>query len=279
MAQPQVTLEGFLQRVWDCKQKELAEAKAKVSFKDLENEVVNVPAPLDLAQALRNKGNPMKVIAEIKRASPSKGLLHGSLQAPVMAKTYEQAGAAAISVLTEEKYFQGSLQDLRDVRNQVNIPLLRKDFLSDPYQIVEARVAGADAVLLIAAFLGPALLTEMVQAALHYKVQPLIEIHDSHEIAWVNEAITSGQKTDRQWQPIVGINARNLQSLVVDKEQVLELGKQLPQDLIKVAESGLKEPEEVLKAKQAGFDAILVGEALVTADYAGTALRNLVSLT
>ncbi|KAB2954635.1 indole-3-glycerol-phosphate synthase [Heliorestis acidaminivorans] len=279
MAQPPVPLQGFLQTIWDCKQQELFEAKNKISYIDLEQQLPYLSMPLDLAKALESHNGPIKVIAEVKRASPSKGLLHGELVAPEIARIYEEAGASAISVLTEEKYFRGSLQDLRDVRPKVKIPLLRKDFLSDPYQILEARVAGADGALLIAAFLGPTLLQEMIHGALEFNIQPLIEIHDAYEIEWVIDAIESNQKRAKNWTPIVGINARNLQTLVVDKEQVLQLAAELPREAIKVAESGLKEPQEVFRAKDVGFDAILVGEALVTAPHPGAALADLVSLT
>ena len=203
--------------------------------------------------ALRRPG--VAVIAEIKRASPSRGDLAPDLNAPAQARAYTDGGAAAVSVLTEPDRFKGGLEDLADVA-ALGIPSLRKDFVIDPYQIWEARAAGASGVLLIVAALDEptlALLADEVRAA---GLDALVEVHDPTEVAVAH----------RVEARLIGVNARDLHSFEVDPEAFRRLRPMLPEDAVAVAESGIQTPEDVEQAGIAGADAVLVGEALVTAD-------------
>ena len=209
--------------------------------------------------ALR-RSDAMAVIAEIKRASPSAGAIEAALDAPEQALRYARGGAAAVSVLTERVHFKGSLDDLAQVSAALKTtPTLRKDFLLDPIQIDEAVLAGASAVLLIVAFLEPAQLAEMIAYARDRGIEALVEIHDEPE---AEIALDAGAR-------IVGVNARNLRTLEVDRDAVLRMGPHLDRvfaerdDLIFVAESGIRLPEHVQQAWSAGYRAVLVGEALV----------------
>ncbi|MBC9783123.1 indole-3-glycerol-phosphate synthase [Heliobacterium chlorum] len=274
--QPEIALTGFLQTMWEIQAKRVQEGQRKVSYAELEQAIINLPTPRKFSRSLQeNENSLVTIIAEVKRASPSKGPLFPDAKAGELADRYEKAGAAAISVLTEENYFLGSLEDLREVSSRATIPVMRKDFLIDPYQILEARCYGADACLLIAAFLGPTCLAEMCAAALQYELQPLIEIHGEEDLQWTLQAVEQNRKNHPQWTPVLGINARNLSTLTVDKEQVLRLGAALPRDTVKVAESGIKTREDVERAAAAGYDTILVGEALVTSPDPGEAIRQL----
>ncbi len=214
--------------------------------------------PKDFAAALKGKG--IKLIAEIKRASPSKGLLTANLDAPSLARTYERAGASAISVLTEPEFFKGSPADLEAVRETVNLPILRKDFIIDTYQLWEARAAGADAVLLIAAALPMGDLARLLKATHQLAMTALVEVHDRAELERVLELDAK----------VIGINNRDLKTFNVSLETTLELRPLIPQGKVVVSESGIHSPADVRRLRDAGVNAILVGEALVTSpDPAG----------
>jgi len=221
-------------------------------------------APRDFAGALGR--NQLNVIAEIKKASPSAGLLRQEFDAVALARGYEQAGAAALSVLTEEENFQGALAHLRDARRAVGIPVLRKDFIVERWQVWEARAAGADSFLLIAAVLDDASLADLLALGRELGMEPLVEVHTAAELERV---LVSGAR-------IVGVNNRDLHTLEVRVETSLELAAKIPEDRIAVSESGLRSAEELRKLRAAGFDAFLIGESLMRQADPGAALRRLI---
>ena len=207
----------------------------------------------------------VNVIAECKRRSPSKGVLAAQYDPVAIARHYEEGGAAAISVLTEPTFFDGSLEHLRSVRSAVRLPLLRKDFIIDEYQLFEARAAGADAILLIVAALDQGALVSLQTKAFELGLAALVEVHDELEL---KRAIDAGAR-------IIGVNNRNLRTLSVDVEASYRLARQLPRDVIGVSESGLKSREEVEKLTAAGYSAFLVGERFMTDPDPAGALRQL----
>ncbi len=207
----------------------------------------------------------LNVIAECKRRSPSRGVLRADYDAPSIAGAYEAAGAAAISVLTEPAFFDGALDHLAAVRQRVMLPVLRKDFIVDEYQLLEARAAGADAVLLIVAALDAAGLCRLAEHAATLGLASLVEVHDASELAIALEANAS----------VVGVNNRNLRTLAVDPGASLSLAAAIPDHVVAVAESGLKSPADLRTLRDAGYDAFLVGERLVSAERPGDALAAL----
>lgn len=215
----------------------------------------------DFAAALLG-GRPA-VIAEIKRASPSKGDLRPDLDPAELARAYERGGAAALSVLTEGPHFRGTLQDLRSAREACDLPVLRKDFLLQEWEVVEARAAGADAVLLIVAALPPERLRAMLEAASDQGLAALVEVHDEGELEL---ALAAGAR-------IVGINNRDLRSFRVDLETTRRLAPRIPDGVIRVSESGIARPEDLRNLGR--VEAVLVGESLVTSPDPETALRML----
>jgi indole-3-glycerol phosphate synthase len=221
--------------------------------------------PLDFAGALR--GNGLKLIAEVKKASPSKGLLCPDFKPVELAETYERNGAAAISVLTEEKHFQGSLQYLADIREKVNIPLLRKDFIFDEYQIYESAAYGADAILLIAAILEKETLEAFLELASSLKISCLVEVHDEEELF---KAMLAGAE-------IIGINNRDLNTFKVDTNTTRRLKMLIPAENIVVSESGINSKDDIKKMKECKVNAVLVGEALVTAKDIPAKMKELLA--
>lgn len=209
------------------------------------------PPPLDFAAALRQPG--VSLIAECKKASPSKGLIAPNYDPVRLAKTYQKAGAAAVSVLTDGRHFQGSLEHLRDVKESIRLPVLRKDFIFHPYQVYEARTAGADALLLIAAVLSKTEMRDLLALTHKLGMNALVEVHTAEELAAVLPV-----------QPrIIGVNNRNLQTFKVDFENTARLRDQIPPEIAVVAESGLKTAVDVQQMAAIGVDAVLVGETLV----------------
>lgn len=210
-------------------------------------------------------GEEMKVIAEVKRSSPSKGALSAIADPAALAEKYQNAGASVISVLTEERRFKGSLADLDAVRSRVDIPILRKDFMVDEYQFFEARAHGADVILLIVAALSKSQLKDFFDIATELKMSALIEVHTADELERALEI-----------EPrIVGVNSRNLKTLEVDPAAFADLIPRIPSELIRVAESGISSRSDVKFAQSAGAGAILVGEALVTSGDPDLAMRTL----
>ena len=238
-------------------------AKRRKSLGQLHDEMSQAPAPLDAHPVL--KGDVMKVIAEVKRSSPSKGSLSAITDPAALAEQYQIAGASVISVLTEERRFKGSLADLTAVRSRVSIPILRKDFMVDEYQFFEARAHGADVVLLIVAALAKSQLRDFYDLATEMGMAVLIEVHTADELERAMEISPR----------IVGVNSRNLKTLEVNPAAFAELIPRIPNEVIRVAESGISRRADVEFAQSHGADAILVGEALVTSADANLAMRSL----
>jgi indole-3-glycerol phosphate synthase len=222
-----------------------------VSLDDLERMVASIGGPLDPMPAFRRRG--LSIIAEVKRRSPSKGHLAEIPEPAALAAEYEAGGASAISVLTEQRRFSGSLADLDAVRERVSLPVLRKDFMVDPYQVWEARAHGADLILLIVAALTDAQLGGLALLATSLGMTCLVEVHTAAEVA---RAVDSGAV-------LLGVNNRDLKTLTVDPGMFARLAELVPAGIVKVAESGLTSPADAAKAAAAGADVILVGEALV----------------
>ena len=230
---------------------QLPKSMRDVPISDLRALASVAPPPLDFYAALHAPG--VSLIAECKKASPSKGLMVRNYDPVKLARAYERAGAKAISVLTDARHFQGSLEDLRDVKELVKIPVLRKDFTFDPYQIYEARAAGADAILLIAAVLGDNDLHDLLKLTHKLGMNALVEVHTEEELSRVLAL-----------QPrIVGVNNRNLQTFAVDFANTARLRAMIPPEIVVVGESGLKTAADVQQMRDIGVDAILVGETLV----------------
>ncbi len=210
---------------------------------------------------------PPAVIAEIKKASPSRGVIRADFDPPAHARSYAAAGATALSVLTDRRYFQGAPEHLMAVRATVDLPLLRKDFLVDPYQVAEARAWGADAVLVIAAAGTATLRAELIAAADEHGLDVLVEVHDAGELAWA-----VGMEA-----PLIGVNNRDLGTFTTTLETTERLAKAIPPGTVLVAESGIHTPADVARMTAAGARAILVGEAFMKAPDPGAALRELVA--
>lgn len=235
--------------------KEIEAAKEERPLADLEREAQKLPLTRDFAAALRRRGSQLRLIAELKQASPSRGLIRADFKPEGQAQLYTAAGAAAISVLTDHKYFKGKPEYLRLVRGVTPLPLLRKDFIIDPYQIYEARALGADAVLLIVAALTPYELQDYLRLAAKLALAALVEVHTAEE---VEIACRAGAQ-------LIGINNRDLRTFRVDLQTTIELRPLIPPGPVVVSESGIKHKGDAIKVAAAGIDAILVGEALMTA--------------
>jgi indole-3-glycerol phosphate synthase len=253
----------FLEIIVDLTEAEVARRKRAVPASALQGRLGPTRRGRPFSEALVDEG--IALIAEMKRASPSAGPIRPGASVSEVVRAYEAAGAAACSVLTEPSHFGGSLDDLVEARSACRLPLLRKDFLIDPYQLVEARVAGADAVLLIVAALGPERLAELMAAAGELGMDSLVEVHDEDD---AEVAVEAGAE-------LIGINNRNLKTLEVDPGTALRLLPDLPAGTVVVAESGIRTRADVLELERAGVDAILVGEALMRSPDLGDAIRAL----
>ncbi len=231
----------------------------------LMTELANRPASRDFEAALKKAD--FGIIAEIKKASPAKGWLHEELDILKQARLYEQGDAAAVSVLTEPDAFKGSLADLRAVREAVKLPVLRKDFILEEYQVYEAAVNGADALLLITAILEAATLDKLIKLSYRMGITPLVEVHSEAE---ARTALGAGAQ-------IIGINNRNLADFTVDLDTSLRVRPLIPPEVLVVSESGISTQADVAKLKAAGINAILVGEALVKASDPLQKIRELLS--
>ncbi len=244
------------------KKEELEKRKKELPVELLNSHIELSEPPRNFKAALRQPG--MSLIAEIKKASPSAGTIREDFNLREIAESYEQDGAAAISVLTESKYFQGSLDYLRKVRRIVTVPLLRKDFILDAYQIYESRACGADAILLIISLLGEKLDT-FLKVASNLGMDALVEIHNEVEL---KIALDKGAQ-------IIGINNRDLKTLKVDPETCLVLAPLIPEEIVTVAESGIHKREDVVKLEKLNVDAVLIGEALMRSPDIGAKIREL----
>jgi indole-3-glycerol phosphate synthase len=259
-----MTTGTILDEILRWKATEVARARRDKPLCVLKDEATQAPPPRDWAAALRAPG--ISLIAEIKRASPSKGLLRPNLDARSLAQTYAANGAAAISVLTDERFFRGSLQDLRVVRQAVDLPLLRKEFVLDPYQVYEARAAGADALLLIVAALEDAPLRSLYTLICDLGMAALVEVHNAGEL---DRALALTPR-------LIGINNRDLCTFEVRLETTERLRPAIPDDVAVVAESGIRSAADVARLAACGVDAMLVGESLVRAPDVGAQVRALV---
>ena len=254
----------ILDKIVATKRTEIEQAKAARSLETLQHASQTADAPRDFYAALADHP-PTRLIAEIKKASPSRGVIREDFSPVEIAKIYETHGASCLSVLTDETYFQGSLEYLRDVRQAVSLPVLRKDFILDPYQVWEARAAGADAVLLIAECLDDEPLHTLFQLVTELGMTPLVEFYDPANLPRVIEV---GAK-------LVGINNRDLTSFYTDLEHTLRLKQCIPDDRIVVSESGILSRADVLRLESAGIGAILVGEGLMSQEDIGAAVDDL----
>jgi len=222
-----------------------------------------IPPPRDFVGALTQPR--LNVISELKKASPSLGVIRGEYSPALLANGLEAAGAAALSVLTEEDFFLGSLGDLKEASKAAKIPLLRKDFIVDPWQVWETRAAGADSFLLIAAVLEDEALRELLELGRTLKMEPLVEVHSGGEL---DRVLSAGAR-------IIGVNNRDLRDFQVHLETSLELVEAIPEECIAVSESGLHTNEDLIRLRRAGFDAFLIGEYLMKRDNPGAALAEL----
>jgi indole-3-glycerol phosphate synthase len=254
----------ILDKIVAAKHNEIAVARARTSEGALEAQLAGAPRTRDFRAALDASGGP-QVLAEVKKASPSAGVICHDFDPVAIARLYEAHGAACISVLTDAPFFQGSLAYLTAIRAAVGVPLLRKDFILDRYQLLEARLAGADAVLLIAEILPGTSLPRLHEEAGHLGLQTLVELYDADNLPRVLE---SGAR-------LVGINNRDLRSFVTRLEHTLELAARVPADCCLVSESGIRTREDVLRLGAAGVRAVLVGETLMRAPDIGAKLDEL----
>lgn len=245
----------MLDKILEAKREEVARRKAHVPLGELKAQVQDLPPPRDFYQALNRRriGGPIRLIAELKKASPSHGIIRPDFHPEELASSYAKAGAVALSILTDGPFFQGSLQDLVKARGAVPLPVLRKDFTIDPYQVYETRVWGADAILLIVATLTPGLLQELLGLSLDLGLHPLTEVHTEEELMHAIHAQA----------PIVGVNNRDLKTFRVSLETTFTLLPKVPSDRLVVSESGISRRDEVRRLEGAGVDAVLVGEGLL----------------
>ncbi len=254
----------ILDRIVASKQQEIARAKAERCERDLERDLAQAPPLRDFRAALE-AGTGVRIIAEVKKASPSAGVIRADFDPVAIARIYEAHGAACVSVLTDEPFFQGRLEYLRQIRQAIALPLLRKDFILDRYQLLQARLAGADAVLLIAEVLDDDQLAGLQREAAALGLQTLVELYDSANLPRV---LASGAR-------LIGINNRDLRSFVMRLEHTLELATGMPEDVCLVSESGIGTREDVERLNEAGVKAVLVGETLMRAADIGAKLDEL----
>ncbi len=259
---------SILEEILAHKRVEVREAKSRRPLEMLEEEAGRRKPPRSLIQAVTDAhGPPHRILAEIKRASPSKGVLREGLDPVDWAGRYLRAGAVGLSVLTDERFFKGSLTDLARIRDNLDLPLLRKDFLIDPYQVVEARAAGADAVLLIMRILEDAPFADLLNRVRETGMEALVEVHNERDL---DRALALGSR-------LVGINNRDLSRFTTDLDVTRRLMPRIPPDVVVVSASGIRDPEQVRSLESAGVKAFLIGEALMTAADPEEKLRELVT--
>ncbi len=257
----------ILQKILRRKAEEIAERSQRISMETLRQQAGEAPPVRPFVGAIRAKiaAGAAAVIAEVKKASPSKGVLRADFRPEAIAASYERGGAACLSVLTDADFFQGSEAYLRAARAACSLPVIRKDFIVDPYQVVEARAIGADCILLIVAALDDARLAELTALAGEYGMDVLMEVHDEAEL----------QRALRLPVPLIGINNRNLRTFATTLQTTLDLLPQIPADRIVVTESGIHTRDDVALMRGNGVDAFLVGEAFMRAEEPGERLAEL----
>ena len=253
------------------KRREVAEAMVRIPVEQLRAEAAATPEPRNFFRALTHPKDELRIIAEVKKASPSAGVIRADFDPVAIAKIYEANGAAAISCLTDEKYFQGSLEYLRQIKQAVSIPVLRKDFIIDTYQVYEARAAGADAILLIAECLGEAELLDLLILATELRLTTLVEVHDIDSLLRIRHHIGFPHPS----YTLLGINNRDLRSMKTDVAHTLRMLDMVENVDIVVSESGIRTASDVHRLRAAGVHRILVGEHLMRQQDIGAALREL----
>lgn len=256
--------ELILDKIYTHKLKEVSETKERISLETLKDRCRKASAGGGFGKAIKGNGG-VRIIAEVKRASPSAGVIRKDFDYIDIATQYESSGASALSILTDREFFKGDLSYLTDVKEQVKIPLLRKDFLIDPYQIYEARAAGADAVLLIARLLNTEQIDSFLSIAHDLGMECLVEIHNAKEL---EQVLRTGSN-------IIGVNNRDLDTFETNLETSLQLRSLIPDGKILVSESGIKSRSDVIKLENAGFDAILVGETLMRSNKISSKMGEL----
>jgi indole-3-glycerol phosphate synthase len=257
----------ILKKIIARKEEEIAACKEKVSAKAMLDAAYKDRDTRDFYQALKDKVQVKQnaVIAEIKKASPSKGVLRENFNPVEIAKSYQQAGAACLSVLTDKDFFQGDNQYLTDVRNAVSIPVLRKEFIIDPYQVYESRVLGADCILLIAACLSDEQMEDLAMRAIAINMDVLVEVHNMEEL----------QRTSQLRLPMIGINNRNLRNFDVSLDTTIELMQAIKDDTLIVTESGIFTTQDVAHMNEHNIYSFLVGEAFMRQENPGKALQDI----
>jgi indole-3-glycerol phosphate synthase len=255
---------SILDEIVSHKREEIAAARARIPIDELEPRIAGMPPVRDFRAALE-RGRGVQIIAEVKKASPSRGVIRPDFDPVAVARAYTANGAACISVLTDEHFFEGHLRYLEAIRAAVSVPLLRKDFILDRYQLVEARLAGADCVLLIAEILSGKELPALLHQAEELGLQALVELYDADNLPRV---LASGAR-------LVGVNNRDLRTFEVRLEHTIDLAGKMPPDVCLVGESGIATHADIERLGAAGVKAVLVGEILMRAADIGTALREL----
>jgi indole-3-glycerol phosphate synthase len=259
----------FLDQIVAATRRKTGEAKLRADWRELERQAER-HVPRGFRRTLQEKSRAgVAVIAELKKASPSKGLIRAEFCAEVLARELEAGGAAALSVLTDEEFFQGSLENLRMASVAVKLPCLRKDFIVDEFQLLEARANSADAVLLIVAVLSNAELNRLALSAGLHGLDVLCEVHDEAEL---QRALDAGCD-------LIGVNTRDLRTFKVDAETAFRLAERVPKNVVSVAESGIRSGEDIARLRAAGYQAFLIGESLMRAAAPGEALRALIAST
>lgn len=262
-------MSDILSKILQTKAIEITERASRVSLPALARQVENLPPTRGFAAALRQdieSGNP-GVIAEIKKASPSKGVIREDFEAAQIAKSYAENGASCLSVLTDEQYFQGHADYLKQARAACSLPVLRKDFMIDPYQIYEAREMGADAILLIVAALGDPMLQDLEQAAMALDLDVLVEVHNEQELERALQLQT----------PLLGINNRNLKNFETSLNTTLSMLDKIPEDKLVISESGIHSVQDIALLRAQNVNAFLIGEAFMRAEIPGAALAALMA--
>ena len=257
-------MNDILKKIAKIKSERLAVEKRLIPLDALEQKASAKAPPLDFLGAFAKPG--IHVIAEVKKASPSKGILKDDLDPAALVQAYEQGGASAISVLTEEDHFSGSLKMLEQAREQSRLPILRKDFITDTYQVVQARASGADSFLLIVGLLDSIQLKTLIEVGRAWQMEPMVEVHDLPQLHTALEADAK----------LVGINNRDLTTFSVNIGTSLQLIKSIPRDRTVISESGIRSREDILRLSDAGIRGFLIGECLVTAPDPVAKLRELI---
>ncbi|MFO0977147.1 MAG: indole-3-glycerol phosphate synthase TrpC [Planctomycetaceae bacterium] len=254
----------ILDKIIDQKRLDIAAAKSRVSFATLEAQLPTAPPVRGFLKALK-AGTPPALIAEVKKASPSAGLIRPDFDPVAIATDYQRAGASCLSILTDEKFFQGHLDYLRSIRQVVDIPVMRKEFIIDRYQVLEARVAGADCILLIAECLDDVQLNDLYNYARELGMDVLIELYDLENVPRV-------MKTGTQ---LLGVNNRDLRTFVTSMDHTFTVRRQVPEEILLVSESGIGTHADILRLRESGIGAVLVGESLMRQPSVTDAVRQL----